>query len=135
MELEVEEDGAAAGGLEEWAAGGGLEPGGASRDGEGETALDGIEVRPLCEGELELMTEWGASGRVVQGGSVGLLASLLQLVAPLGREVGVRVEGGVDRIRKEAVQIVVHQPSLLANASEVHCRGRHGKRVVDGDRV
>jgi hypothetical protein len=74
---ELEEQGAAAGSLEEGGAGGRLDPGGAPGDGECEAALDGVEVCPFGEGELELMAERRTDGRVEQGGGVGLLAGLL----------------------------------------------------------
>ena len=61
---ELEKNRAAAGGVDEGAAGGGLEPGGTTGDGECETALDGVEVRPVGERELELVSEWRANGRV-----------------------------------------------------------------------
>jgi hypothetical protein len=73
----IEEQGAAAGSLEEGGGGSGLDPGGASGDGECEAALDGVEVCPFGERELELVAERRTDGRVEQGGGVGLLASLL----------------------------------------------------------
>ncbi len=80
------EHSAAAGSLEEGATGGSLEPGGATSDGECEAALDGIEVRSLREGELKLMPERCADGRIEQGGGAGLLAGLLQLEALVRRQ-------------------------------------------------
>jgi hypothetical protein len=74
---ELEEQGAAAGSFEEGGAGSGLDPGGAPGDGECEAALDGVEVCPFGEGELELVAERRTNGWVEQGRGVGLLASLL----------------------------------------------------------
>ena len=65
------------------------------------------------EGELKLVTERCADGRVEQGGGAGLLADLLQLEALVRRQVGVGVQGGVDRVRKKGVKLVVHHPTLL----------------------
>jgi hypothetical protein len=110
---EFKENRAATDGVDEGAAGGGLEPGGTTCDGECETALDGVEVRSFGEGELELVTEWCAGGRVEKGGSVGLLAGLLQFEALIRRQVGVGVQGSVDRIREEGVEVVMHQPAPL----------------------
>jgi hypothetical protein len=61
------------------------------------------------------VAEWCAGGRVEQGGSVGLLAGLLQLEALIRRQVGVGVQGSVlvDRIREEDVEVVMLQPALL----------------------
>jgi hypothetical protein len=73
----IEEQGAAAGSLEEGGGGSGLDPGGASGDGECEAALDGVEVCSFGEGELELVAKGRTNGRVEQGGGVRLLASLL----------------------------------------------------------
>jgi hypothetical protein len=74
---EIEEQGAAAGSLKEGGGGSGLDPGGASGDGECEAALDGVEVSSFGEGELELVAKGRTNGRVEQGGGVRLLASLL----------------------------------------------------------
>ncbi len=73
---ELEENRAATGGVDEGAAGGGLEPGGATGNGECEAALDGVEVRSFGEGELELVAEWCADGRVEQGGPSKIFPSL-----------------------------------------------------------
>ncbi len=59
---ELEEHSAATGGIDKGAAGGGLEPGGTTSDGECEAALDGVEVRSVGEGELELVSKWRADG-------------------------------------------------------------------------
>ncbi len=85
MAAELEEYSAAAGSIEEGAAGESLEPGGTTGDGECEAALDGVEVCFVSEGELELVPERGADGRVVQGGGAGLLEGLLQLEALVRR--------------------------------------------------
>ncbi len=113
MITKLEENRAAAGGVDEGAAGGGLEPGGTTGDGECETALDGVEVCSFGEGELELVAEWCAGGRVEQGGGVGLLAGLLQFEALFHRQVGVGVQGSVDRIWEEGVEFVMHHPAPL----------------------
>jgi hypothetical protein len=91
VSMELEENGAATGGVNEGAAGGGLEPSAEACDGECQTALDGVEVRSFGEGELELVAERGAGNQVEQGGRVGLLARLLQLEALISRHVGVGV--------------------------------------------
>jgi hypothetical protein len=74
---ELEEQGAAAGSFKEGGTGSGLDPGGAPGDGESEAALDGVEVCPFGEGELELVAEGRTNGWVEQSRGVRLLASLL----------------------------------------------------------
>ncbi len=123
---ELEENGAATGRINEGAAGGGLEPGGAAGDGERETALDGVEVRSFGKGELELVAEWCTGSWIKQGGSVGLLADLLQLEALIRGQVGVGVQGGVNRIREKDVEVVMHQPALLPGKVDNN-RGRRRK--------
>jgi hypothetical protein len=113
MVPELEENRAAAGGLKEGDTGESIDPGGAPSDGECKAALDGVEVCTFGEGELKLVTERSAGGRIEQGGGAGLLAGLLHLEALIRRQVGVGVQGGVDRVRKESVKLVVHHPALL----------------------
>ncbi len=63
-----------------------------------------------------MVTERRAGGRIEQGGGAGLLAGLLYLEAPIRRQVGVGVQGGVesvDRVRKKSVKLVVHHPAPL----------------------
>ncbi len=123
MLAELEKNRAAASGVDERASGGGLEPGGTTGDSECETALYGVEVRTVGEGELELVSEWRADGRVKQGGGVGLLAGLLQFEALVRSQVGVGVQGSVDRVREEGVELVVHHPAPLPGEVD-NVRGR-----------
>ncbi len=81
MVTELEEDGAAAGDVNEGAAGGGLEPCGASSDGECEAALDAVEVRSFRKGELELMS----NGAPVAGSYRAEVLDFLQASCSLKR--------------------------------------------------
>ncbi len=55
--------------------------------------------------ELE---EHGAAARRLEEG-----AGLLQLEALFRGQVGVSIQGGVDRVREKGVKLIVHHPTLL----------------------
>jgi hypothetical protein len=115
---ELEEEGAAAGGVGDGVGGRSIHVRRAASNGKGEAPLGRVEMGSAAECELDLVTEGRGRGGVIEGPGHRLAAGLLHLLALGGEEVAVGVKGGIDVPGEQGEKFVVHQ-ELPLGATEV----------------